>query len=122
MSFWESKEYFSILTKRLNYTVHNQKYVFYKTIILNRINSYFIYRIIRKVLKLQSHTDFCFLVNNTIRKLTSIKILDIGGGIGENYFELQQLHLKNINYYVYDSHKLFSQGHEFRLNMCEKMI
>jgi putative methyltransferase (TIGR04325 family) len=121
MSFWESRGYFLILNERMNYIIHNQRSTFFiKTIILNRINSYFIYRIFRKVLKLQSHTDFCFLVNKAIRKSASLKILDIGGGIGENYFELQQLQLKNIDYYVHDSHKLFIQGHELRLNNVRK--
>ena len=115
MNFWESEEYFSILKSRLNYLVTNQSQVsLFKIQMIKSIRIYQIFRALRKVFRLEIYTDLCYLVNRSVPTLENIKILDIGGGIGENYFELMPIQLKNSIHYVHDSYMLFARGEKFR--------
>ena len=115
MNYWESKSYFSLLTKRINYLMKQQQDD-NKLMIIKKAKIYFIYKVLRKLLQIKTHTDLLFLVDKSIGKSDNLKILDIGGGVGENYFELLPINLKEVSFYVSDSYQLFKQGHKFRYN------
>jgi putative methyltransferase (TIGR04325 family) len=87
-----------------------------KLMIIKKAKIYFIYKVLRKLLQIKTHTDLLFLVDKSIGKSDNLKILDIGGGVGENYFELLPINLKKVSFYVSDSYQLFKQGHKFRYN------
>ena len=126
MNFWESKSYFTILTNRINHILKSQQQISdIKILTIKKVKNYFLFKIIRKLLKIQVYTDLLFLVNKSIGKSVNLDILDIGGGIGENYFELLPVKLKKVNFYVSDSYKLFIKGNEFRFSntrMEDKII
>ena len=82
--------------------------------IIKKTNIYLIYKVLRKLLQIQVYTDLLFLVDKSIGKSVNLKILDIGGGVGENYFELLPIQLKKVNFYVSDSYQLFKHGRKFR--------
>ena len=85
-----------------------------KLVIIKKAKIYFLYVVLRKLLKIQTHTDLLFLVDKSIGKSVNIKILDIGGGVGENYFELLPINFKKVSFYVSDSYQLFKKGYKFR--------